>query len=102
MKTNMEYLREFIEGNDEAIEFWDAVSKEMEELEDENNNLKSEVNSLEEKVENLEDELDNAESESYNLEEIDCGIGLIRYEQPENLKLQCLMDEFKEKTEKAF
>ena len=35
-----------------------------------------------------------------NFESIDCGIGEIEYIQPDNLKLQMIMEDFKEKMEK--
>jgi len=102
MKTNMEYLREFIKDNTEAIEFWDAASKEIEERDDEIEELKDTITNKDEVISNLECELNENLIDEDGLEEIDCGIGLIKYLQPDNLKLQCYMDEFKEKTEKIF
>jgi chromosome segregation ATPase len=105
MKSNMEYLREFIKDNPEAIEFWDAVSRDIEESNDEIKELKSDIQSkenfieeLEEKNEELSSELANYED---NFEEIDCGIGTIIYKNPYNLKLQMMMEEFKEHVEKV-
>lgn len=102
-KTNMEYLRDYIEGNDEAIEFWDAVCNEIEEKDDKILELQKEVHEKYNEIHQLEDALTEAEQETIEeLEVIDCGIGEIRYQQPDNLKLQILMDEFKESTEANF
>ena len=86
MKTNMEYLKEFIEGNDEALEFWEAVSKEIKADKDKIQRLSKRV-------------LDSNETTFRGFPKtIDCGIGQIRYT-ANNLKLQSLMEDVKEKLE---
>lgn len=98
----MEYLREFLEGKDEAIEFLDAVAQDneesLEELKDEIIDLKNEIINKDEEISKLEEQLEEKE---YELERIDCGIGFIEYKEPDNLKLQMMMEEFKERVEKV-
>lgn len=99
-KTNMEYLKEFIKDNDEALEFWEAVNKEMKQLEIGLKEAREKLGELEKINDNQDDEIamlqEALESDSY-LEEIDCGIGSIFYREPDNLQLQFLMEDFKEK-----
>jgi predicted nucleic acid-binding Zn-ribbon protein len=95
MKTNMDYLKELIEGNEEALEFWEAVRDEITDLNDEVSNLEEEVEDKESKITKLENELLNTEFEG---EVIDCGIGTIEY-RTDNLKLQSIMEDFKEQLE---
>jgi hypothetical protein len=99
-KTNMEYLKEFIKGNEEALEFWEAVNKEMKKLEIGLKEAREELGELEKINDNQDDEIamlqEALESDSY-LEKIDCGIGVILYREPDNLQLQSLMEDFKEK-----
>lgn len=83
MKTNMEYLKEFIKDNEEAIEFWEAVQKEIKQKDVE-----------------IEDSLKEADEEMLDeLEVIDCVIGEIRYKNPDNMKLQSIMEDLKGKLE---
>jgi uncharacterized coiled-coil DUF342 family protein len=98
----MDYLREFIEDSDEAIEFWDSVCCEIEEMKDEIKEYKEEIEELEEKVEEIEEELDQLRTDKVLLNTINCGIGVINYEQPENMQLQTIMEEFKEEIEGKF
>lgn len=94
----MEYLREFIKDNEEAIEFWNAVQEEIDDYNDEITDLKREIESKDDEIKDLESDL----AENYTLEDmetIDCGIGIIEYRKPDNMKLEILMDEFKEKQE---
>jgi hypothetical protein len=97
-KTNMEYLKEFIKDNDEALEFWEAVNKEMKKLEIGLKEAREELGELEKINDNQDNEIamlqEALESDSY-LEKIDCGIGVILYREPDNLQLQSLMDDFK-------
>lgn len=86
----MEYLREFLEGKDEAIEFLDAVGSEK-------SHLEKIISEKDEVIQNLNDLLD--ERPYYELETIDCGIGVIEYVQPDNIKLQIMMEEFKERVQ---
>lgn len=99
-KTNMEYLKEFIKDNEEALEFWEAVNKEMKKLEIGLKEAREELGELEKINDNQDDEIamlqEALESDSY-LEKIDCGIGVILYREPDNLQLQSLMEDFKEK-----
>lgn len=82
----MEYLKELIEGNEEALEFWQAVSKEVKEDKDKIKRLSKRV-------------LDSKETTFGGFPKtIDCGIGHIRYT-ANNLKLQSLMEDVKEKLE---
>lgn len=100
MKSNMDYLKEFIEGNEEALEFWDAVTKEIADLKDEVSDLESVNDQLEDKddqIQLLKDTLDGLIDED-DLEVIDCGIGKIKYIS-DNLKLQSFMEDLKEKLE---
>lgn len=99
-KTNMEYLKEFIKDNDEALEFWEAVQDEIKDLEKELDDATDRIDDLEKGNEEQEseiEELQEALDSDANLEEIDCGIGSIFYREPDNLQLQSLMEDFKEK-----
>lgn len=79
----MEYLKEFIKDNEEAIEFWEAVQKEIKQKDVE-----------------IEDSLKEADEEMLDeLEVIDCVIGEIRYKNPDNMKLQSIMEDLKGKLE---
>ena len=76
-KTNMDYLRDCIEGNDEAIEFWDAVKDEIEEKDLLIIDFKDEVSTLEGKVDDLEGELSEYEDmPDEDLETLDLGFVL--------------------------
>ena len=100
-KTNMDYLRDCIEGNDEAIEFWDAVKDEIEEKDLLIIDFKDEVSTLEEKVDDLDGELSEYEDmPDEDLETLDLGFGVIEFRQPNNLKLQMIMDDLKDNPEK--
>jgi hypothetical protein len=89
MKSNIEYLREFIKDNDEANEFLDAIEKEISSIKDESSSKDSIIKGQQ-----------GALGECPEFETIDCGIGVIEYIQPDNLKLQLLMEDFKDKQEK--
>lgn len=101
-KTNMDYLRDCIEGNDEAIEFWDAVKDEIEEKDLLIIDLRDEVDTLEGKVDDLEIEVTEYEEQMLGggLQTLDLGIGIIEFKQPDNLKLQMIMDDLKDNPEK--
>jgi chromosome segregation ATPase len=92
-KTNMEYLKEFIKDNEEAIEFLDAIQEELSKANDKISTLKTEIRERDSEIDMLEEAL----ASDADLEEIDCGIGSIFYREPENLQLQSLMEDFKEK-----
>lgn len=108
-KTNIEHLRDIlnkmtIEDTTEAMEFLEAIEEELadekgkpdgekyEEILSERDELKEEVDELKGA---LEDYVNPDE-----LVEIDCGIGTIRVEYPDNIKLQCIVDDFKNALEK--
>lgn len=61
MKTNIDYLRELIEDNTEAVEFLDAIEKEFDESKDEIERLKllvadtDELEAANERIEELEE-----------------------------------------------
>lgn len=97
MKSNMDYLKEFIEGNEEALEFLEAIENEHT---DEVDDLKTQLEDKDEEISDLKSDLEDAKEEadrSY-FEVIDCGIGTIEYS-TDNLKLQSIMEDFKEKLE---
>lgn len=100
MKSNIEYLREAIKNGTDAEEWIEAIEYELNkatELKDEVKVLEDEKRSLESEVSSLEEELESRPG----LQIIDCGIGIIEYVQPDNLKLQCLMDDFKGQHERS-
>lgn len=102
-KTNTEFLREVIsktlasnsENYDEVNEFIDAIEDDITDFKDEIKSLQLEVNEKETIISNMEDEIRDGD-----FEEIDCGIGIIEY-RTDNLKLQLLMEDFKEKQERV-
>ena len=97
-KTNMEYLKEFIKDNEEALEFWEAVQDEIKYLEKELDDATDRIDYLGKENEEQESEIEELqEALDSDLEEIDCGIGSIFYREPDNLQLQSLMEDFKEK-----
>ena len=93
-KTNMDYLYEFIKDNDEAKEFWEAVSEEIIDLKDECNVLKEKNASLNSQLTEL------LEEPVLDLQTLDFGFGEIEFVYPDNLKLQGIMDELKSNPEK--
>lgn len=95
-KTNIDYLREFIKGNSEANEFLDAIGKEIRLLEKDVENLKDENNSLYKEVNGPMMEVEEMRHPDFST--IDCGIGTIEW-RADNLKLQQVMENFKEKQE---
>jgi archaellum component FlaC len=99
-KTNFDYLREFISGNDEANEFLNAIEGELSEASAE---IKENDKLLEEKgdeIEKLEKEVGDLEEqiESPLADEI-TSIQTIRYE-ADNLQDQQTMETLKEAIEK--
>lgn len=83
---------------EEISEFIDYIDEETTDLMNEVKLLKSEIESKDDKITDLKGELEYCESESF--ETIDCGIGTIEY-RTDNLKLQILMEDFKEQQEKV-
>ena len=96
-KTNMEYLKEFIKDNDEALEFWEAVNKEIKLLQKRLELCKHDKDVFEEQYEILNNENKILEEAMNSIITIDCGIGIIEYLEPDNIQLQSLMEDFKEK-----
>ena len=100
-KTNMDYLYEFIKDNNEAKEFWEAVSGEIEDRDEEIIDLKDECNVLKEKNASLNSQLTELlEEPVLDLQTLDFGFGVIDFVYPDNLKLQGIMDELKNNPEK--
>jgi hypothetical protein len=100
-KTNMDYLYEFIKDNDEAKEFWEAVSGEIEDRDEEIIDLKDARNVLKEKNASLNSQLTELLGEPVpDLQTLDFGFGEIKFIYPDNLKLQSIMDELKNNPEK--
>jgi predicted RNase H-like nuclease (RuvC/YqgF family) len=92
-KTNIDHLRDLIKDNEEAIEFLDAIREELGKAKDKISTLKTEIGERDSEIDMLEEAL----ASDADLEEIDCGIGSIFYREPDNLQLQSLMEDFKEK-----
>jgi len=85
-KTNIEYLRDCIKGNEEANEFLDAVIKE--------------IKAKDKRVKALEDDCDCDEYEDRSYENtIDTGMEPLEWSCP-NLGIISLMETFEEKLEK--
>jgi hypothetical protein len=98
-KTNMEYLKEFIKDNEEALEFWEAVDKEISLLKKRLGVCKYDKDVLREQYDILNDENEILEEAVNGIITINCGIGVIEYLEPDNLQLQSLMEDFKEKNQ---
>ena len=98
MTTNAHHLRELIKDNEEALEFLNAIENEYKR---ELDKLNDEIYLKDQKILELRSELEYAKEEAdiSHFEIIDCGIGDILYKIPENLKLQTIMEELKEKLE---
>lgn len=87
-KSNIDYLREQIKGNDEANEWLDAISKELDEA-------KGSVNLESAVAESLRGELDGFEC-GYGLSNtLDAGMGEINW-QSDSPQLESMMEELGE------
>lgn len=86
MKSNIEYLKESLSSENEWIKA----------IEDE---LKAKDKIIADYSKEPHEDLDNTFNNVAAIVSIDCGIGVIEYIQPDNLKLQLLMEDFKEKQE---
>lgn len=103
-KTNTEHLRDLFgkvliydkKLSEEIHEFIDAIDKEVTDLNDKIISLEEEGDSRDSEIIDLEQQIEGLEDEA--LETIDCGIGIIEY-RTDNLRLQMLMQEFKERQE---
>src|SRR5436190_13341778 len=97
-KSNLQYLREFLAGNEEALEFLSALINEHE---DETEELNDKIKELNEKVESLEGQVEELEDEDQNEElcndQIDFGYGILKFRKPDNLKIQQIIDAWREK-----
>ncbi len=95
IKSNIAELRKIInEDNfktDEALEFLDAIEENADALISDLESEQDEVKSLEEKVDDLRSEINSLEDSDMG-QEIDCGIGIIEYAEPDNLVLQDVME----------
>lgn len=98
IKDNIEELRKIINGTSisrvEALEFIDAIEGNIEELYDE-------IKEKENKICGLRDDIDDYEESRNKIDaEIDCGIGLIEYKEPDNILLQSIMENLGEAIQK--
>jgi hypothetical protein len=75
VKTNIDYLRDLVE-DDEALEFIDAIEKEMEALNERIDDVKDDLDKCEADNESLRDQLDNKRSDN----EINCGIDTLYWQ----------------------
>jgi septal ring factor EnvC (AmiA/AmiB activator) len=94
IKSNIEELRKIIKeenfNQEEALEFLEAIENGSDKLEQDLDEANDELKKAEENVEELETEVESLEN-GENMEEIDCGIGVINYEEPDNILLQELL-----------
>lgn len=92
IKENITELRKIInEDNfkiDEANEFLDAIEENAIKLEEENTEFESQAQTDYERITELEDIIERREG----INNIDCGIGDIKYEKPGNLVLIDVME----------
>lgn len=106
MKSNIEYLREDISKaqfmpvsfKNQLYEWIDGIENDLKgdgsnSGDDEDKDER--INELEQEVASYQEDWIDPD----NLKEIDCGIGAVKYLQPDNLKLQMIMDDFKQKHE---
>lgn len=95
IKDNIEELRKILnEDNfkkDEAIEFLDAIESDADELQDELDTTTDDLKDKDSEIDNLKDEVNSMEN-SETTNQIDCGIGTIDYDTPNNLVLQDIME----------
>ena len=96
-KTNYDYLKEFLKGNDEGLEFLEAMVKQDN---DRTKELQSEIEDYKYKITQFESELTwlYYPSKIYD-NQIDFGIGILEYKEPDNLNLQIFMEELRSKHE---
>ena len=95
-KTNLTYLKEILEGNEEGLEFLEALEKEYDKK---NHRLKSHNKELEDQVEELQNDLVmKADVSMCDIcdAQIDFGIGTLHFKQPDNLKIQQIMERMTE------
>lgn len=105
MKSNIEYLREDIKQSlyipvpfaNQLLEWIDAIEGELKVDKKSEADLED-CDDRDETISELQEELEEYQD---RLQEIDCGIGKIQYLKPDNIKLQCLMDDFKEQHERS-
>lgn len=103
MKSNIEYLKDAIaRGRFEEYDEWvEAIENELNSG-TEINDLKTELEKKDEEISDLQEEIEGYQEnwiDPDQIETIDCGIGVIKYQKPDNLKLQMRMESLKEKME---
>ena len=94
-KTNVDYLRELIKGNDEANEFLDAIKDELDGANELIKGLEDDIKTLESDKHELKTEIVNLEEEKEYEDVIDTNMGpkeYIRWEAP-NLAAKSMMEE---------
>ena len=88
-KTNLSHLKEILKGNDEGLEFLEAIEKDhkaaIEKLEYRKGQLKEKIKELECVIE-IDEDVELCDSQ------IDFGVGLLQFKQPSNLKIQQVME----------
>lgn len=104
-KTNIDYLRHILNtlGNlmgennyKESIEWLDAIQEELVASKNRMTDMEDEITVLENNIDELKNELREAEEEPEYANEIDAGIGYIKYD-ADALPLQSLMETLDEK-----
>lgn len=92
LESNISELEKIVKetpfNSELALEFLEAVKSDFEDIEDD---YKDQISTLEDKVEDLEDSQPDEDGEETD-SEIDCGIGVIKYIDPDNLLLQQIME----------
>lgn len=95
---NIEELRKIINGVSisrvEALEFIDAIESNVKELEEEIEEKGNEIEELKDESDDDEESLNETDAE------IQCGIGVIEYKEPDNILLQSLMENLNEAIQK--
>jgi hypothetical protein len=86
-KSNIEYLKDICAGNDEALEFIEAIENDIYDLTSEKEDALDEIHKWEEKYDDKKTDYPNT---------IDAGIGHIHYD-ADNLQLQLVMEALDEK-----
>lgn len=95
-KTNYDYVKEFLKGNDEALEFLEAMLDENDNITDD---LNDQLESLAIEKYGLQIKLDLTEGNVICDSQIDFGICLLHYATPDSLKIGQFMEELKDKYE---
>lgn len=94
-KSNVEYLRDYIAGNDEANEFLNAIESELSQKDEEISSLESDNHFNDLKINDLENEIETLEEEKEYEDTIDTKMGTkeaIRWQAP-NQACKTMMEE---------